>query len=110
MSSRRSGMDAAVLGLMAQPWFAISQVFFIAGVGAHLVAGILSGDLSGLGAVAAATVIPSIALLSAVRIQRRLRAVESERPFDASEVVLVGLLFATEALAVLALMLAAPLW
>ena len=103
-------MDMAVLSLMAQPWFAISQVCFTAGVGAHLAAGIQSGDLSGLGAVAVATVIPSTALLFAFRIQRRLRAVESERPFDASEVLLVGLLFAMEVLAVLALMLAVPLW
>ena len=110
MSRRRSGMDTAVLGLMTQPWFGISQVCFTAGVGAHLAAGIQSGDLSGLGAVVVATVIPSTALLFALRIQRRLRAVESERPFDASDVLLVGLLFAMEALAVLALMLAVPLW
>lgn len=103
-------MDMAILGLMAQPWFAITQVCFATGAGAHVVEGIVSGRLAGFGAVAHAAVIPSIALLAAVRIQRRLRTVEFERPFDASEVLLVGVLFAMEALAVLAMMLAVPLW
>ena len=103
-------MDTAILGLMSQPWFALTQLCLTAGTGVHLMAGILGGLLSGFGPVAHAIVIPSIALLAAWRIQRRLRTVASERPFDASDVLLVVMLFTIELLAVLALMLAVPLW
>ena len=87
----------------------MSRVVFTVGAGGPVVIGILNGHLSGFGEVAnrGRDSFPSRGW-AAVRVQRRLRAVQSERPFDASDALLVSMLFAMECIALLGLGLVAP--
>ncbi len=62
-----------------QPLFLVSQVFFVLASGASATVGIVTGRVSGLDALVMIA-IPAIALLAAVRIYRRLRAVHAKRP------------------------------
>ena len=81
-----------MLSLLAQPWFAITQTMFAVGAFGLAAIGIIAGELPGI-QIFAVIAIPAITLTGVLRIYRRLRAVRSERPVDASEELLAGALW-----------------
>ena len=81
--------------VITQPWFAVSQSFFVLGSLGTAGMGFVARPLSSVEATSLA-MIPMVAFLGAVRIHRRLRAVRSEPSFDASDELLVGTLIGME--------------
>ena len=96
------GTITTLLAPATQPAFLVSQVFFILASSTVSTVGFVTGRVSG-GDVLVVIVIPTIALLAAVQIYRRLRAVPAERPFDASDGLLAGMIPTIECVVLLAL-------
>ena len=98
--------NTAFVGLMESPLFvALWQGVFTLAAGGLVAMGLLTRHLSGFDAFGAA-VVPAFAVLVAVQVHRRLRRVRAERPFDASETMLVNMLLGLQSVALLALGLA----